>query len=268
MSALSPAEIYERFMVPAVFAPWAELLIDRAGPKPGERVLDVGCGSGIVSRTAARRTGPSGSGTGVDLNPHMVAAARNAPIEPDSAPIEWLEGSADALPVASASFDLVTMQQVLQFVPDKLKALQEAHRVLRPGGRLAFAVWQREDLHEAHMAIDRVIAKHLGSTALDAGFALHDETEIRSKVESAGFEIASFEQLTQISRYVAPEEFARPFLISITAGIVSFRQLDGDSREALLDRMVPDLTEVMRGYVADGVVAFPWHAHVVVATAR
>ena len=115
----NPAETYEQFLVPAVFQPWAIELLTRAGLQEGERVLDAGCGTGIVSRTAASMIGRSGKVTGVDLNPQMLLVASSSALSPDSASIEWLEGMAGALPVPDSAYDLVTIQQVLQFVPDR-----------------------------------------------------------------------------------------------------------------------------------------------------
>jgi len=70
-------EVYERELVPAVFGVWAPILVDLARPRPGERVLDVACGTGIVARIAAARVGPTGSVVGVDLNPGMLSVARS-----------------------------------------------------------------------------------------------------------------------------------------------------------------------------------------------
>ena len=70
-------EVYERELVPAVFGVWAPIVVDLAQPRPGERVLDVACGTGIVARIAATRVGPTGSVVGVDLNPGMLSVARS-----------------------------------------------------------------------------------------------------------------------------------------------------------------------------------------------
>ena len=75
----SAAEIYEHHMVPAIFGPWAEDLLALATPQPGERVLDVACGTGVVARLVAQRVGPSGTVVGFDLNPGMLTVARTLP---------------------------------------------------------------------------------------------------------------------------------------------------------------------------------------------
>jgi ubiquinone/menaquinone biosynthesis C-methylase UbiE len=105
-------EIYERHLVPAIFGPWAQDLLAFASPKPGERVLDVACGTGVVARLASQHVGLGGSVVGLDLNPGMLAVARALP--PASVtPLEWYEGNVSALPFPDAAFDLVLCQQGL-----------------------------------------------------------------------------------------------------------------------------------------------------------
>src|SRR5262245_31038312 len=103
------AVAYQRYLVPLVTARWAVVLADRAALRPGERILDVACGTGAVARLAARRVGPSGQVTAVDINPQMLAVGRSLP-PVDGAPIEWRDGSADALPLPDGCFDAVLCQ--------------------------------------------------------------------------------------------------------------------------------------------------------------
>src|SRR5215470_6682796 len=125
----SAAELYERYLVPAVTALWAADLVWRAAPQRGERVLDVACGTGVVARLAARTMG-AGHVVGLDINAEMLAVARAQPAGP--APIEWREASALQLPFPDRAFDLVLCQLGLQFFPDRARALQEMLRVLVP----------------------------------------------------------------------------------------------------------------------------------------
>src|SRR5690606_34921382 len=127
-------ENYERFFVPAIGAPLANDLVETAGLQPGERVLDVACGTGVVDRLAAQRIGPNGTTAGLDINPGMLAVARAA--APPGVAIQWHEASADTMPFTDAAFDVVLCQMGLQFMPDRVAALKEMHRVLVPGGRL------------------------------------------------------------------------------------------------------------------------------------
>src|SRR5262245_20233146 len=120
----SAPELYERYIVPAVTALWAADLVTRAAPRPGDRVLDVACGTGIVARLAAERLNGVGRLVGLDINAGMLAVARSIPSHP-GLPIEWLEGSALEMPFPDRAFDLVLCQLGLQFFPDRLAALGE-----------------------------------------------------------------------------------------------------------------------------------------------
>jgi ubiquinone/menaquinone biosynthesis C-methylase UbiE len=125
----SVPENYERYLVPSIFRPWAEDLVKIAALRPGERVLDIACGTGIVARTAARKFDGSGSVVGLDLSAPMLATARAAAAAEGMA-VEWWEGSAVNLPLADAAFEVVFCQQGLQFFPDRVSALREMYRAV------------------------------------------------------------------------------------------------------------------------------------------
>jgi len=154
------AELYERYVARYILAPWAPLLVDGARLSEGECVLDVACGTGVVTRAAAKRVGPSGHVVGVDLNPGMLAVARSLPA-PAGAPIEWIERSALDLRLPAASFDAVLCQQGLQFFPDKALALRKMRRVLKHGGRLALSVWNSLGLYNS--AVGEALARYISS---------------------------------------------------------------------------------------------------------
>ena len=160
----SGPEAYERHLVPAIFAPWAAVLVDLPRLQPGERVLDAACGTGVVARAAAARVGAAGGVTGVDLNPGMLEVARAAAGEAGQS-IAWREGNLEALPFADGEFDVVLCQQGLQFCPDKAAAAFELRRVLRDGGRLALSVW-RDIRHFPYMlAVTGALADHVRAEA-------------------------------------------------------------------------------------------------------
>ena len=125
-------EAYERYLVPVLFAPCADQLIELAAPGPGERVLDVACGTGIVARRAAARVGAGGALVGLDLNEGMLRVARTvgADVRPT---IDWRAANAADLPFGDGEFDIVFCQQGMQFFPDRVVALGEMRRVLVPG---------------------------------------------------------------------------------------------------------------------------------------
>ena len=136
----SAPEIYERELVPAVFGPWAPILIELVDPKPGDRVIDIACGTGIVAGLAAAKVGPTGIVAGVDLNPGMLSVARTLRSSDDAASVRWQEASADRLPFPDGSFDIAYCQLGLQFFADRPAALREMRRVLSSTGQLALMV--------------------------------------------------------------------------------------------------------------------------------
>ena len=132
----SPAETYEKFMVPAIFAPWVSSLLNLADLKHGERVLDVACGTGIVARSAMEKVGEDGHVVGLDFNTGMLGVARA--LLPS---VEWQEGDATDMPFSEGRFDAVLCQQGLQFCSDRSAAVGEMYRVLAPGGRVVISAW-------------------------------------------------------------------------------------------------------------------------------
>ena len=103
---------------------------------PGERVLDVGSGPGLLAVEMAAAVGPSGRVCGIDVSDSMLALARGRKSALDSAPLEYLSGGVERLPYQDGAFDVAVSTQVLEYVPDIPAALAEIRRVLRPGGRL------------------------------------------------------------------------------------------------------------------------------------
>ena len=106
---------------------------------PGEHVLDIGCGAGMDSLVAAQMVGASGSVTGIDMTPEMVAKARGSVAEIGLDTVTIVEGSAEHLPFGDASFDVVISNGVIDLIPDKDAVFSQITRVLRPGGRIQLA---------------------------------------------------------------------------------------------------------------------------------
>jgi SAM-dependent methyltransferase len=166
---------------------WAPQVADAAGIRPGERVLDVACGTGVLARAAASRAGPTGAVTGLDLNRGMLAvAARLSPT------LQWHQGAADALPFRDQSFEVVVSQFGLMFFPDPAAALREMMRVLVPGGRLAVAVWASLADTPAYAAEVALVDRLAGSAAADAlraPFDLGDPTRLAELCATAGIPV-------------------------------------------------------------------------------
>jgi len=159
--AASAAEVYDEVFVPALFAQWADPVLDAAGVTAGDTVLDVGCGTGVVARAAARRVG--GGVVGLDRNDGMLAVAARAP-----EPVVWRHGVAEALPFDDGSFDRVVCQFAVMFFDDRGQALREVARVLRPGGTVAIATWAAVDASPGYAALVRLLRAAVGDDAADA----------------------------------------------------------------------------------------------------
>ncbi len=140
-TAESVPDAYERYAAPALFEPWAELLLDELELSPGVRVLDVASGTGVAARAAARRAGASGSVVASDVSAPMLARSAAIAVAGGAAEITFAEASADALPFGDDAFDVVLCQQGLQFFPEQAKAVADMRRVLRGDGVLGIAVW-------------------------------------------------------------------------------------------------------------------------------
>ncbi len=183
------AERYEATLVPVIFRPWAAELIRQAPPRDGEHILDLACGTGVVTREIALSDTMPASLTGVDFNAGMLAVARDS-ARWSGVDAEWVEASADDLPFPDDRFDLAFCQQALQFFPDRPRALRELRRVLKQGGRVAMCV--QRDLSRNPMLRSQAatLDKHVGREAGDAVRAicgLPDGEEIRALFEDAGF---------------------------------------------------------------------------------
>lgn len=256
----SPPANYERFFVPAIGAPLATDLIRLAALRPGERVLDVACGTGVVARLASQQVGASGTVAGLDVNPGMLAVARSA--TPPGMPIDWHEASAEAMPLPYAVFDVVLCQMGLQFMPDKHAALREMRRVLVRGGRLIFNVPGPTPL--PFTILGEALARHVGAGAagfVTRVFSLHDAAEIQNLVSGAGFHDVSVQSDTRRLRLPAPEEFLWQYVHSTPlAGAVA--QVDDEGRRSLEREVVAKWQE----FVEDSALVL--QVRVVVATAR
>jgi ubiquinone/menaquinone biosynthesis C-methylase UbiE len=190
------AELYERYVARYILAPWARMLIDAAHLAAGERVLDVACGTGVVTRIAATRVGPGGHVAGVDLNPGMIWVARSLPA-PIGAPIKWFEGSALDLQLADASFDVVLCQQGLQFFPAKVVALREMRRVLDHRGRLALSVWNNTGLYNG--AVGEALAEFVDSDAA-VRFCASRQAPTRAELQCLAMEAGFSNVEVRVSR--------------------------------------------------------------------
>jgi ubiquinone/menaquinone biosynthesis C-methylase UbiE len=220
--AHSVAVNYQTHVVPAVIRPFAKRLLDAAAPQPGNRVLDLACGTGEVSRMVAPRVLPDGSVVGVDPSIEMLEVARALPTP---ANVSWMEAYADDLPLSDGSFDLAVIHQGLQFFPDKPKALQEIRRVLVPDGKLAVSAWRSHEYNPVNRATASVIEKFFGQfpgVTPGVAFGLGEEEVLRPLLEQAGFRIESLQPFRrEIEAPSAEEYLARQWSATPSAGVLA-----------------------------------------------
>lgn len=207
------AENYQRYFVPSIGAPVADDLIGVAGLQPGERVLDVACGTGVVTRLAVKRVGARGRVAGLDVNPGMLAVARSE--TPPAMSIDWYEASAESMPLPDNAFDVVLCQMGLQFVSDKAAALREMRRVLDAEGRALITLPGPKPPLLAIMTDG--LARHISPKVAHFGdlvFSLHDADELTELMGSAGFRKIDVQKNVKTLRLPAPADFLWQYIHS------------------------------------------------------
>ncbi|MFP5220334.1 MAG: class I SAM-dependent methyltransferase [Actinomycetes bacterium] len=227
--AADAAQNYEDHFVPAVGTPFARRLLATARLAPGERVLDVACGTGLVARLAAEAVGPEGTVAGLDPTPGMLQLARSV----SPAGIDWYEAPAEAMPLPDAAFDVVLCAMGLQFFEDKLQGLREMRRVLAPGGRAVVST--PGPTPPLFRAIDAALADHVGTEAscfVHAVFSVHDPAEARELFVAAGFDEVEIQTGAVPLRVDPPADFFWQYVQS-TPLAAAAAGLDDAGRAAL-----------------------------------
>ena len=186
-------ENYDRYLGPALFDPYAADLVSRLSVSENASVLELACGTGIVTRRLRDRLGPAASLVATDLNDAMLSYAARK-FRPEEA-VEWKQADASDLPFTDQSFDAVVCQFGLMFFPDKEKALSETYRVLKPGGTFLFNVWDAIEYNELPHIAHAIIAEFFESNPPDfyeVPFSFHDAETINSLLSAAGFSETRF----------------------------------------------------------------------------
>lgn len=250
------AEIYEEFFVPALFQEWPIRVVDAARIQRGERVLDVACGTGILARKVAERIGDAGTIVGLDINDGMLAvASRQAP------QIEWRQGKAESLPFDSGSFDAVVSQFGLMFFEDRQAAVHEMVRVLKPGGRLAVAVWDSLDNIPGYAAMVKLLQKLFGDQVADglrAPFALGDAQALQPLFHAADLRQIEITTPQGTARFPTLETW----VYTDIKGWALADMINDAEFELLLKEAKPALSQFV---TSDGRVCFNAPAHIVSA---
>jgi ubiquinone/menaquinone biosynthesis C-methylase UbiE len=257
------AELYERYLVPAVTLPWAVDLVDRVGVEPGDRVLDVACGTGAVARVAAARAGDGGRVVGVDVNRGMLQVAHAR-----LPGLEWREGSVLELPFADCAFDVVLCQLGLQFFPDRPAAMGEMRRVLARGGRFGASVYSSIEANPAADALSGALDRHFGAGASRAKryeHSLADRAKLSTLLADAGFAGVRVETVRRLVRFGSSDEWVRiQFAATPLAALVEGRP--SSERERVVALVSADVGAELRPFVQDGGLTFPQEVYVARAT--
>lgn len=253
----SAADIYEEFFVPALFGEWAPRVADAAKITSGDRILDVACGTGILAREASQRVGAAGKVIGLDRNEWMFDVARR--VAPN---IEWVVGVAESLPFKDQTFDAVVSQFGLMFFDQKSAALAEMWRVLRPGGRLAVAVWDSAENTPGYAAMIALLKELFGAdeaNALRAPYSLGDAIELQRLVDQAGISNARIDTFMGTARFPSIESWVftdvRGWTLADMIDDAQYATLEGEAKERLA-----------RFRQSDGSVSFASPAHIISAT--
>ena len=256
---IATAMAYEELFVKGLFKEWTIRVMDVARIRSGHRVLDVGCGTGVLARDAAMRVGPTGFVAGLDPSPGMLAVAKQ--ITPT---VEWWQGKAESLPFPNQSFDAAVSQFGLMFFSESQLAISEMLRVLKPQGRIAVAVWDSIDRIPAYaveVALLERIAGKRAANALRAPFVLGDLQELETLFKKAG--TASVEIKTQPGTARFPS--IRMMVEADLRGWLPV--MDVVLPEEQIQRILKEAEEDLKPYLnADGSVVFESSAHIVTGT--
>lgn len=251
---------YERYMVPLLFRPYAEILARRARDFQPNDILETAAGTGVVTDALARSL-PEARIVATDLNQPMldVAATRVS-----SANVSFRQADALELPFDDGSFDLVICQFGVMFYPDKVKGNSEARRVLRDGGRYLFAVWDRIDRNAlsnlASESMQRLFPDNPPRFMLRGPFSYYDPKVIEDDLHAAGFGDVAIETVPLTSRSPSVEDGARGLVYGSPMG-VELAEYGPDALDLVFEQMV----DAGRRYEGANGFEAPMSAHIVTA---
>jgi ubiquinone/menaquinone biosynthesis C-methylase UbiE len=254
---------FDQKNVPRILRPHAEAMFGQISLHAGDRVLDLACGTGIVTRVAVERYQNLASIVGLDFSAGMIEVARENTPQTDT-PITWQQGDMCDLPFPDNSFDVVLSQQGLQFAPDRLTALRHIRRVLVPGGRLAFTVWS-----EAYPIVAETmhaVRRHVGNDAaadILVAYSWTDADHIRTLVAEAGFHSIGMQRIESRMQWPASLDDVAEFLVHAAA-----RSPNSPYASALIAAhavMVEEVYGALQPYLEGDDFVMPGRSHLVQA---
>lgn len=254
--AASAAEVYEQFFVPALFGDWPAQVLAAAGARAGDDVLDVACGTGVLARAAAEVVGPAGSVTGIDVNEDMLTVARGK--DPS---ISWDSGAAESLPYEDDAFDRVVSQFGLMFFDDPVQAIGEMMRVVRPGGAVSVAVWDRLEATPGYAAVAEILEELFGADvarSIEAPYSMGDTGRLTALFADAGLKAIAIDTIPGTARFPSIDEWVYTDIKGWTLADV----IDEEGYQRFRHTALQKLARFER---PDGTVQFDAPAHVVTA---
>ncbi|HEU4956861.1 MAG TPA: methyltransferase domain-containing protein [Sphingomicrobium sp.] len=252
--------IYDQYMVPLMFAPYARLVAERAASLRPNRILETAAGTGIVTEELHRAL-PDAEIIATDLNPPMLEqAARRI----GATNVRFQPADAQALPFKDNSFDLVICQFGVMFFPDKVRANAEARRVLRNGGRYMLVIWDRIEHNLATMAAGRAVGDLFPGDSVRfyerVPFRYHDVGQIERDLLESGFTDIEYETVELQSRAASARDAAIA-LVQGTPVRSDIEQIDA----SMLGRATDAAAEALRKYEGPDGFEAPMSARLVTA---
>jgi len=238
------ADYYERFWATQL-EPAQRRLLQLAALEPGERVLDVACGTGLVTLPAAEAVGPQGSVLGTDISDEMVRGLENAAKTRGFTHVTARRMDAERLQLADAAFDVVLCALGLMYVPDPLQALREVHRVLRPGGRVALAVWGARN-RCGWAEIFPIVERRVASDVCPLFFQLGTGEALALNLEAAGFQGVTVERLSTTLEYESGDDACGAAFAGGPVAL-AYSRFDERTREEAYAEYLASIAEHRRG---------------------
>lgn len=257
----SIAAIYDRYMVPLVFQPYAEKAAERAALLRPSQILETAAGTGVVTE-ALHRALPDADIVATDLNPPMLEQAARRISAPN---VRFRPADALSLPFADASFDLVVCQFGIMFFPDKVRGNAEARRVLRDGGQYLLVIWDRVERNHATrvagQAVAELIPGEAGRFYERIPFRYHDPETIERDLRAAGFDRVAIETVALRSKAAS----ARDAAIALVQGTPMRSDIE-EVAPGMLQAATEAAEQALRQFEGEDGFDAPMSAHLVIAT--
>ncbi len=257
----SMSELYDTYWGSSVLEIYASGLAEHVRPR--ERVLDLACGTGVVTGYAAAQAGRGGYVVGFDPTPDLLDAARAKTFP--GAPIRWIEGFGEDMPFEDASFDVVLCHQGLQYVTDREKTFAEVKRVLRPGGTFHAGVWAEASDQPAFGFVEDSLAKHIGPEQKPVhAWSFGGLRELRRLAEGADFSLERLETLHRLARFDSIQRYADVQIAcagrtdengQLTLGLID---LEDERWLSAIEAFSADAHAALVGYVQGGALVAPY----------